>query len=168
MKFSELREAFEAYTDIRGEVDDADLAIWFNEAQLDLTPDFGPVRTVVLTPVNGRADKPEGCLKVLGPCKENERGQLVLDSATEVDYIGMPTVQFTGTDADQTPDLPNAVHYLLAIHAVAMYWARESEGDTEEMNLSNYWLTRYRVEKDRLKNVMGQPGSSNVDRWIIE
>ena len=49
MKFSELRQAFETYTGIIGEVDDADLAIWFNEAQLDLTPDFGPVKTVVLT-----------------------------------------------------------------------------------------------------------------------
>lgn len=168
MKFSELRQAFETYTGIIGEVDDADLAIWFNEAQLDLTPDFGPVKTVVLTPENGRADKPQGCLKVLSPCRENVRGQLVLDDATEIDYIGMPSVQFTETDQDQTPDLHNAAHYLLAIHATAMYWARESEGDTEEMNLSNYWLARYRLEKDRLRNVIGQPGSGSVDRWRIE
>ena len=37
MKYSELVSAFEAYTGVVGEIDDADLAIWFNEAQLDLS-----------------------------------------------------------------------------------------------------------------------------------
>ena len=40
MMFSELRESFIAYTGAVGQVDDAQLALWFNEAQLDLAYDL--------------------------------------------------------------------------------------------------------------------------------
>ena len=47
MKFSELVEAFEAYTGVVGEIDDAEMAVWFNEAQLDLALDFAPIKMEV-------------------------------------------------------------------------------------------------------------------------
>lgn len=40
MTFSELCESFIAYTGAVGQVDDAQLALWFNEAQLDLAYDL--------------------------------------------------------------------------------------------------------------------------------
>lgn len=39
--FFDLKTAFEAHTGMSGEIDDAELAIWFNEAQLDLAVDCG-------------------------------------------------------------------------------------------------------------------------------
>ena len=41
MTFAQMREMFEAYTGTGDEVDSAQLALWFNEAQLDLAYEPG-------------------------------------------------------------------------------------------------------------------------------
>ena len=47
MNFSELSDMFFSYTGAStSDVDDTDLAFWFNEAQLDLSFDLGPVSTI--------------------------------------------------------------------------------------------------------------------------
>lgn len=174
MKYSELVSAFEAYTGVVGEIDDADLAIWFNEAQLDLALDFGAIKTVSIQPdENGVATVPADSIRVLD-CDAtygwNAAGQLVVGTAdpVSVTYRAMPDPAhvFTGTDPDQTPDLPYMLHYLLAIFATAMYWDRESEGDTEEMNLASKWMARYNAGKKNFLNKMNQAGAF-VDRWIV-
>ena len=48
MTFSELCQAFTTYTGAVDQVDNAQLALWFNEAQLDLAYDLGPVSTLEL------------------------------------------------------------------------------------------------------------------------
>lgn len=179
MKYSELVAAFEAYTGVVGEIDDADLAIWFNEAQLDLALDFGTVKTATLTPSSvGVLSPPADNIKILDVLQDGQSanfswssaGDMRVDTDQPVDvvYRAMPDPAhvFTGIDPDQTPDLPYPIHYLLAIFATAMYWDRESEGDTEEMNLANKWLARYNAAKANFKAKMDQAGSF-VDRWTV-
>ena len=172
MKFSELVAAFETYTGVIGEIDDAELAIWFNEAQLDLSMDFGPIKTVQVMPdESGVAAVPSDSLRVLDCDADygwNAAGQMVFRTTdpVAVTYRAMPGVQFTGADPEQLPDLPNYLHYLLAIFAAARYWDRESEGDTEEMNLANKWLVTYNAAKKEFISKLNQAGAF-VDRWII-
>lgn len=175
MKFSELQAAFEAYTGIIGEIDDADMAIWFNEAQLDLALDFGRIKTVELVPdENGIVARPEDSIKIIdanGAYSWDSAGQMIFGTTepVKVTYRAMPDPDhvLTGADPDQTPDLPYALHYLLAIYAAAMYWYRESEGDTEEMNLADKYRNRYELAKRSFLSKMDTAGS-RVDRWIIE
>ena len=174
MTFAELVAAFEAYTGVIGEIDDADMAVWFNEAQLDLAMDFGTIKTATLIPdSDGIVAPPADSIKVIGADGDfawDSMGHMVFPGRTEVKvyYRAMPdpTHVFTGADPDQTPDLPYAMHYLLALFATAMYWDRESEGDTEEMALANKWLTRYQMMKKTFLSKMDQAGG-RVDRWII-
>ena len=179
MKYSELVSAFEAYTGVVGEIDDADLAIWFNEAQLDLSLDFGTVKKATLTPDgSGVLSPPADNIKILDVLVNGESADFSWSSAGEmwvgtdqdvqVVYRAMPDPAhvFTGIDQDQTPDLPYPIHYLLAIFATAMYWDRESEGDTEEMNLANKWLARYNAAKRNFLSKMNQTGGY-VDRWTV-
>ena len=175
MKFSELVSAFETYTGVIGEIDDAELAIWFNEAQLDLALDFGAIKTASITPnADGAVALPADNIKVLD-CDAmygwNAAGQLVVGTMdpVSVTYRAMPdpTHVFSGADPDQTPDLPYMLHYLLAIFAAARYWDRESEGDTEEMNLANKWMATYNTAKRDFIGKLNQAGAF-VDRWIVE
>lgn len=172
MNFSKLVEAFETYTGVVGEIDDAELAIWFNEGQLDLALDFGTIKTESIIPnEHGVATLPSDSLKVLD-CDAaygwNAAGQLVVGTTdpVAVTYRAMPSTEFTGADPDQVPELPNCLHYLLAIFAAARYWDRESEGDTEEMNLANKWLVTYNAAKKNFIGKLNQAGAF-VDRWTI-
>lgn len=175
MKYEELKAAFEAYTAVIGEVDDAELATWMNEAQLDLALDFGRVTTVELVPdENGVAAPPPDSIKVIDAAEGyawDGAGQMVfgLSGPVKVTYRAMPAPEhvLTGSDPEQTPDLPFAIHYLLAIFAAAMYWYRESEGDAEEMALAREWMSRYHMAKKMFLSKMDRAGSSNVDRWTV-
>ena len=173
MKFSKLVEAFETYTGVVGEIDDAELAIWFSEAQLDLALDFGIIKTVLVQPdENGVATLPADSLKLLD-CDVaygwNAAGQLAVGTTDpiSVTYRAMPSREFLGDDPDQVPELPSPLHYLLAIFAAARYWDRESEGDTEEMNLANKWMATYNTAKRDFIGKLNQAGAF-VDRWIVE
>lgn len=182
MDFTELVEAFETHTGVAGEIDDAELAIWFNEAQLDLALDFGRIKTVELVPdENGLVTPPEDNIRVIdvdgdlrnvgGDFRWNSIGQLIVDTTApvRVSYRALPDAAhiFTGADPTQTPDLPLALHHLLAIYAASKYWDRESEGDTEELNLANKWLAQYYAARKAFLSKMNVPGSSNVDRWVV-
>lgn len=175
MKFSELRDAFEAYTGVIGEIDDADLAIWFNEAQLDLALDFGRIKTVELMPdENGLVSPPPDNIRVIDASNAfrwDSAGSLIFgtDEPVQLTYRAMPDPVhvFTGADQDQTPDLPYPLHYLLSIFAAAMYWDRESEGDPEEMALANKWLARYQTAKKSFLGKLDRAGNSNIDHWVV-
>ena len=43
--FQELKNRFDALTGLNDEIDNAVLAIWFNEAQLDLAVELGEIAT---------------------------------------------------------------------------------------------------------------------------
>lgn len=179
MTYAELVAAFEAYTGVVGEIDDADMVVWFNEAQLDLSLDFGTVKTATLTPsTSGVLSPPADNIRIIAIQQGGEdvdfgwssAGQMLVytDQPVDVIYRAMPDPAhvFTGIDPDQTPDLPYPIHFLLSIFAAAMYWDRESEGDTEEMNLANKWLARYNAAKKNLLNKMDSAGGK-VDRWTV-
>ena len=175
MTFSELQAAFEDYTGVVGEIDDAELAIWFNEAQLDLALDFGPIKNVALTPnSNGIAALPPDCIKLLDAASDyvwTAGGSLVFNTTNDVNitYRAMPDPihVFTGANPDQTPDLPYMLHYLLAVYATSLYWYRESEGDAEEMTLAREWMSRYQMAKKNFLGKMNVAGDY-IDRWIVE
>ncbi len=179
MKYSELVAAFEAYTGVAGEIDDADIAIWFNEAQLDLALYFGTVKTTEpLAPVSGVISTPVDTIKIIEIQSDNTNlyyrktggGQIYVgtDQPVTIVYRAMPAPEhlFDGTDPDCEPDLPYPIHYLLALYATAMYWYRESEGDTEEMNLANFWLAKYNAGKASFIKMMDRAGD-DVDHWVV-
>ena len=180
MKFSELVRSFEAYTGVTGEVDDADLMEWFNEAQLDLSLYFGQVKTVTETPVSGVISPPPDTIKIIEITggdndiyyRKTGGGQIYVgtDQPVNVVYRAMPDPAHIfnpeNPDLDMEPDLPYPIHILLALYATAMYWYRESEGDTEEMNLANFWLAKYNAGKANFIKLMDRAGD-DVDHWIV-
>lgn len=175
MNFFELVAAVEAYTGVAGEIDDAEMAVWFNEAQLDLALDFAPIKTAVVTAnADGVAPVPPDNIRIIDSPSDFDwasDGQLVFRSGPgehTIYYRAMPAPEhvFTGADPDQTPDLPYMLHYLLSIFAAARYWDRESEGDTEEMNLANKWLSAYYAAKKNMLSKLDQAGGK-IDRWRV-
>lgn len=179
MTFNELVGAFEAYTGVSGEIDNVDMAVWFNEAQLDLSLYFGNIKTSApITPVSGVISTPVDNIKIIEIQSDGSNlyyrktggGQIYVgtDQPVNIVYRAMPAPEhvFTGTDVEQTPDLPYPIHYLLSIYAAAMYWYRESEGDTEEMNLANYWLAKYNAGKASFIKMMDRAGD-DLDHWEV-
>ena len=180
MKFYELVRAFESYTGVTGEVENADLMEWFNEAQLDLSLYFGPIKTVTETPVSGVISTPVDTIKIIEITGDGENiyyrktggGQIYVgtDQPVSIVYRAMPDPTHVfdpeNPDLDKEPDLPYPIHYLLSLYATAMYWYRESEGDTEEMNLANYWLAKYNAGKASFIKMMDRAGD-NVDHWVV-
>lgn len=179
MKYNELVAAFEAYTGISGEIDDADIAIWFNEAQLELALYFGTIKTETVTPdSSGVLSTPVDNIKIIEITSDGQNlyyrktggGQIYVgtDQPVTIVYRAMPAPEhlFDGTDPDCEPDLPYPIHYLLSVYAAAMYWYRESEGDTEEMNLANYWLAKYNAGISKFIKMMDRAGD-DVDHWVV-
>ena len=181
MNFSELVRSFESYTGVKGEVENSDLSEWFNEAQLDLSLYFGPIKTTEpLTPVSGVLSPPVDTIKIIeiqGNGKEisyrkTGGGQIYVgtDQPVSIVYRAMPDPAHVfdpgNPDPDREPDLPFAIHYLLAIYATAMYWYRESEGDTEEMNLANFWLAKYNAGISKFIKLMDRAGD-DIDHWVV-
>ena len=175
MTFSEITEAFEAYTGVSGEIDDSELAIWYNEAQIDLALDFGRIKTAELVPdENGLAAPPADNIMVVDANADYSwtSGGLLkfkTDAPVEVYYRAMPDPEhvFTGANPNQTPDLPYSLHYLLALFAASRYWDRESEGDTEEMNLANKWWQQYQLTKKMFLSKMNRAGNSDINHWVV-
>lgn len=159
MNFARLRDIFENNTGVTSEVDDIQLAFWFNEAMLDLAYDLGEIKSAAL---NTGDALPSDCLKVTSGNRLGADGK-VINSGT-VYYRSMPE-DLTGADAE-IPALHQATHYLLPLFASYRYWLKESEGDAEEIGLANYWLGLYQQGKQNTINKLSSVISP--DRWTIE
>ena len=156
MTFKQLQDAFELHVGIEGEIDGAQLAIWFNEAQLDLAMDCGKV-----TSISYRADTehayslPEDCLKIVevdgAQYHLTPDQKVVFDSADNANvtlyYRKMPQL-FVDNNPDQISELHPALHDLIPLFAASRYWDRESEGDYEETAHGSKWMNYYLQGKE--------------------
>lgn len=172
MKFSELKAAFESYIGAVGEAEDASLALWLNEAQLDLAYDFGAIRTEGYSAVAGAGQVlPEDALVLLDATDTyiiNALGQIVFENGGSVDlYYRAVPADFSGLDQEQESTLPKAVHNLMAIFAVSRYWDKESDGDAEESGHATKWLSYYYQGKNTAKAKLNAVGGNHLDRWIV-
>ena len=174
--FAQLVTAFEAHTGISGEIDNATLAIWFNDAQEDLAMDFGRIKTVEVV-VGEPFLLPEDCIKVI----DVEQGgtpllwdvspdryiTIAANGAVKLLYRSMPGVAFSGSDGLQTSDLSPVLHRLIPIYAAYMYWMRESEGDSEEYRLGNSWWEKYMLGKQQALQKLQETTARIPDCWLI-
>ena len=173
MTFAQMREMFEAYTGTGDEVDSAQLALWFNEAQLDLAYKLAPVQAVdIVLDDDGLVRLEEDWLTVVGcdqPYSRTLDGRLRLEgSSTEGKlYVRRIPTALTGLDGGEESELPKALQYLPPLFAASRYWDKESEGDGEESNHASKWLTYYyqgkNLAKARLELVR-----SPVEGWIVQ
>ena len=166
-----MKNAFEVYIGSAGEVDNAQLALWFNEAQLDLAYEMGPVRSMELRVNEGAVFSPDDCcLRILASdldfCHQPD-GTLMFSNggSGKLYYRAMP-LPFTGIDDDQESELPLALHYLPALFAASRYWDSESEGDGEESAMANKWMSYYFQGKNQAKNRLDS-AAMDIDRWQI-
>lgn len=167
MTFGELKTLFESYTNISDDVDNAQLALWFNEAQLDLAYDLGPIKTVAAT---GGDFRPGADWLTVAGCDAAYTllpdGTMRLSEGGNIYYRCIPAA-FTGTDSDQESELPAALHYLPALFAASRYWDTESEGDGEESNQAAKWLGYYYQGKN-LARARALAGQQPPARWQVE
>ena len=171
MKFSELCRAFTTYTGAVDQVDNAQLALWFNEAQLDLAYDLGPVSVLELEAAPGESCLPGADWLCVTGCELDyvklPDGRLRFSEGGRGDlfYRALPPA-FSGADGDQESVLPEAVHYLLALFAAARYWDMESEGDGEESAHAKKWLSYYYQGKNVARSRL--PGAFfDVSGWTV-
>lgn len=171
MDFSQLKAAFETHTGITDETDAAELALWFNEAQLDLAWELSPVKKLAVTVEAGSSfTPPEQWLCVIGADKEyriTPDGKILFEQEgpAEIYYREMPT-SFSGTDEEEESTLHQSLHYLLPLFAAARYWEKESEGDSEESSQASKWLSYYYQGKSLAKaRLFGI--NDPVDCWQI-
>ncbi len=156
MDFSQLAAAFAIHTGITDEADPAELALWFNEAQLDLAWELAPVKKYQLEAKAGEAFiPPETWLSVIGADKDyhvGSDGAIIFDEAgpAELYYRELP-LSFSGTDAAEESSLHQSLHYLLPLFAAARYWEKEAEGDSDEGRQASKWLSYYYQGKNLAK-----------------
>lgn len=182
MNFSQLKQSFETNINNTGEVDNAELAIWFNEAQNDLALDLGkitrkqyieaertvdgyfelPADFITLTEVYDSGGNPTNDYAITP--------DMLLDFPSGcplVFYRGLP-VSFTGIDDEQESSLPVSCQDLIVIYAMSRYWDRESEGDYEESNLGTKYRTYYEQGKrQRLRSVQQAGGGLSGRTWTV-
>ena len=171
MNFSQLKEAFEIHTGVTDETDPAELALWFNEAQLDLAWELSPVKKIsVDIEEGGSYTPPDNWLCVIGSDRDyrvTSDGKLLFASAgtAEIYYRELPT-SFSGIDGAEECELHLSLHYLLPIFAAARYWDKEAEGDSEESMQANPWMSYYyqgkTLARSRLFGIIDP-----VDSWKI-
>ena len=171
MTFSELCEAFVTYTGAVDQVDNAQLALWFNEAQLDLAYDLGPISTVELSAESGSSCLPgTDWLCITGSDLAYQKladGRLYFPQggSGNLYYRALPSA-FSGADGDQESALPGPVHYLMAMFAASRYWDMESEGDSEESTHASKWLSYYYQGKNTAKSRL-PAASIEITGWTV-
>lgn len=155
--FNELKKSFELHVGSEGEMDNAQIAIWFNEAQLDLALDCGKIRKQIYQAIAGKAyDLPTDFLRLIAvegaEYSMTPDGKISFSSDGEatIYYRAMP-IPFSGNDANQTSELHVALHDLIPIFATSRYWDRESEGDYEETGHGTKWMNYYLQSKEQRK-----------------
>ncbi|MDO4582300.1 MAG: hypothetical protein Q4B96_06950 [Bacillota bacterium] len=149
MTFAELIKAFEAHCGVSNELDAAQLALWFNEAQNDLAADLGEIKKQTLTVTAGEEYAlPDDCLRLVEvagapyDCTPDQKLVFGANGAATLYYCALPA-GFSGSAGTQESELHPTLHYLLPIFAAARYWDAESEGDYEESNLGSKWMSYY-------------------------
>ena len=172
MNFTQLTEAFETYMGGQEQADPAQLALWFNEAQLDLSWELGRVASPLLTLAAGEEYEPPGdCLQLLGcdlPYRLLAGGRLLFEQGGRGRlYYRQRPASFSGTDGGQESELPSSCHYLLALFAVSRYWDAESEGDGQESALANKWLSYYYQGKSLARSRLPQ-GGADISGWAVQ
>ena len=171
MTFEDLRNLFESYTKTDHYIDNAQLALWFNEAALDLAYDLAPVQKVEITPADGGVFTPgEDWLVIVASDMEYERksdGSLVFPQGGNgyLYYRAVPPL-FTGTELQAECGLPEAARYLPALFAAARYWDTESDGSAEETAMANRWLSYYYQGKNLAKSRYDL-SRVEIERWLV-
>lgn len=172
MTFAELQAAVQTHAD-SAELDAAQLALWLNEAQNDLSLEFGPVKSMTYDGSDGTAvfSIPDDCVEILEADADyafNSYGGLVFDGATvaTIHYRAF-AAPFTGTDATQVSELPAAVHHLMPWFVVSRYWLTEAEGDGEEMTQSNTYMQYYLAGKAQMLSRLKAQMGSRPTAWKI-
>ncbi len=172
MTFEEMKRLFEAYTGTDEEVDSAQLALWFNEAQLDLAYDLGPIQCQGIELDEDGYIRPGGSwLTVVGcdlPFSRRLDGRLAVegDAAGKCIYFRQTPALLTGTDSEQESELPEVLQYLPPLFAASRYWDMESEGDGEESNHASKWLSYYYQGKNLAKARL-ELAKSPVEGWYV-
>lgn len=170
MNFAELKAIFENNTGVSGETGDTELALWFNEAQLDLAYDFGAIDSEVISAEDNDYAPGQDWLAIIScdiPYARLPDGKLRFSGGSgRIYYRKMPPA-FDGLDQEQESALPNAVHHLIAIFATSRRWDVESDGDGEESGHATKWLSYYYQGKNMAKNRMNINSGDYVDRWNI-
>lgn len=171
MKFSELITAFENYTGAEGEVENIALALWFNEAQIDLQYSLGTITTYEYE--DAEADTayslPTDVLVLTGSDVDyyiDQAGKIVFAEGGDINiyYRAQPT-DFTGLDEDAESDLPSNIHQAIAMFAASRYWDKESEGDSEESAHAAKWFGYYYQAKNQAISKMNI--SPTIDCWTV-
>lgn len=184
MTFDKLQQLFISLTNT-DEVEPTTLALWFNEAQLDLALDFGEVKDASLpgsvsTASSSASSLPGDLLRILDVQDSNgssldwqitPQGRIAVSGSGSCTlyYRAMPSVSFDGVTSETESTLPAPLHYLLAYYAAWKFWDMESEGDTEESNHATKFLNYYRTGKANMLAKLDFSGSSNsmVKQWTI-
>lgn len=172
MSFDHMRAAFESYIGLSDDVDTVQLALWFNEAQLDLAYDFGPVmeRETGEIPAGYRLKPDDDWLCLLDsspPCQVQPNGDIVFTKggSGKLYYRRLP-LGLSGVDGGEECELPPALHYLLPIFAAARYWDSESEGEPGESSHASKWLGYYYQGKNQARaRLLGVHGE--ISGWLV-
>lgn len=171
MNFSELREAFETYTNATDEVDAAQLALWMNEALLDLAYELGPVKKIEVEVEAGEEYQPGiEWLRVVHSdidfCRQPDGALKFLTGGSGKIYFRELPTPFSGTDSGQQSGLHPALHHLPALFAASRYWDQECDGDAEESSLAAKWLSYYYQGKN-LARARLDNASWDIDSWRV-
>lgn len=173
--FAELKAAFEGHTGVSDDVSD-DLAIWFNEAQMDLTKDFGKVVKDISgdyadVASDSEYNLPDRCFGIIQCSCDyalTPDGKIVFDEGGEIIlyYRQIPTM-FVASTPDTECELDERVQHLLPMFAAARYWDMESEGDYEESGHGTKWMSYYLQGKASCKRAV-ETWNNTIDRWVVE
>lgn len=171
MNFEQLTSAFETYTSTEGEIDAAQLALWMNEALLDLAYDLGPVQVQSIEVVAGETLAANSNWLRLLDCdlayQRQPDGSLLFTQggAGRLYYRSLPTL-FSGSSDTETSDLHPALHYLPALFAAARYWDSICDGDGGESTLASKWMSYYYQGKN-LARARLHCASWDVTGWSV-
>ena len=165
--FQELKNRFDALTGLNDEIDNAVLAIWFNEAQLDLAFELGEIATEEYA-AGAEQALPPALLRIVDCSAEytlTPDGKLTLPGGGVLYYRRAPAM-FTGTEMDAVSELPEAVHHLIPLWAASRYWDMESEGDGEESSHASKWMAYYQQGKTYCLQLLDQARAA-LSEWRI-